>query len=167
MNAPSLSKKNAVGCQRLACHFWCHLLWVSKPGWIPHFIACLQGIPQIHLWCNAYLPINGQHGSLVFLIHVLVQVFKISYSLSILSLWIQRGRLPDEAVLNRSLIRVCTDNVIKLLQPSHAASHQHSSHQGNTCFITTKRIVLKVLILIKHWKITKVLTVGKNTCQLL
>ena len=50
---------------------------VSKPGWIPLlvcFIACMQGIPQIHLWCDTCWPLDGQHGSRACLIHILVHV---------------------------------------------------------------------------------------------
>ena len=39
---------------------------VSKPGWIPSlacFVACMQPIPKIHLWCNTCWPLGGQHGS--------------------------------------------------------------------------------------------------------
>ena len=42
------------------------------------FIACVQWIPQINLWCNACWPPDGQHGSQAFLIHILVQEWAMS-----------------------------------------------------------------------------------------
>ena len=35
------------------------------------FISCVQWIPQIHLWYNTCWPLDSQHGSQTFLIHVL------------------------------------------------------------------------------------------------
>ena len=45
--------------------WWC-LPWVLKPRcylsleWV---LACMQRIPQIHLWCDTCQPFGGQHGS--------------------------------------------------------------------------------------------------------
>ena len=36
--------------------------------------ACIQWIPQIHLWCNNCRPLDGPHCSKAFLIRVLVHV---------------------------------------------------------------------------------------------
>ena len=50
--------------------FWWHLPWVSKLGKIRSltcFFACMQWIPQIHLWCGTCWPFGGQHGSLAIL----------------------------------------------------------------------------------------------------
>ena len=31
--------------------------------WLACFVACMQWISQIHLWCNTCWPLDGQHGS--------------------------------------------------------------------------------------------------------
>ena len=49
--------------------FWRRLPWVSMSGWIPSllcFIACMQWIPQIYLWCDTCWPLGGQHGVMLF-----------------------------------------------------------------------------------------------------
>ena len=46
--------------------FWWHMPWVSKPGWIPLlacFIAYIQWISQIHLWCDTCWPLGSQPSS--------------------------------------------------------------------------------------------------------
>ena len=53
--------------------FCWRLPWVSKPGWIPCMLSCLCD-PQIHLWCDTCWLYRGQHGSQVFLIHILTDV---------------------------------------------------------------------------------------------
>ena len=54
--------------------FTWHLPWVSKPGWIPFCMLSHLCDSQIHLWCNTCWLYRGQHGSQVFLIHILVNV---------------------------------------------------------------------------------------------
>ena len=34
------------------------------------FLIYVQQIPQIQIWCDTCLPLSGQHGSQVFLIHI-------------------------------------------------------------------------------------------------
>ena len=34
------------------------------------FVACMQWIPEIHLWCHTCWLYRGQHGSWAFLIHI-------------------------------------------------------------------------------------------------
>ena len=49
-----------------ATDFLWHLSRVSKQEWIPSlacFAACVQWIPQNHLWCNTCWPLGSQHGS--------------------------------------------------------------------------------------------------------
>ena len=48
-----------------------HLSWVSTPKWIPLlvcFIAYVQWIPQIRLWCDTCWPLGGHHWTLIFLL---------------------------------------------------------------------------------------------------
>ena len=33
------------------------------------FVACMQWIPQIHLWCDTCWPLDGQHGSWLRSLH--------------------------------------------------------------------------------------------------
>ena len=42
----------------------------------------MQWIHQIHLWCNACWPFDGQHGSRTFLIHLLVHFIWFSFPFS-------------------------------------------------------------------------------------
>ena len=48
--------------------FWWCLPWVSKGEWIliACFIACVQWISQIHLWCDICWPLDGHHCSEIF-----------------------------------------------------------------------------------------------------
>ena len=39
------------------------------------FVAFIQYILKIHLWCDSCWPPDGQHGSRAFLIHVLAHVY--------------------------------------------------------------------------------------------
>ena len=41
------------------------------------FLACMQWIPQIQLWCNTCWRLGGQHCSSAFFIHVLVFLMSI------------------------------------------------------------------------------------------
>ena len=57
--------------------FWWYLLWDSKPGWIPsaaRFLTCIKGF-QIHFWWDTCSPLDSQHGSRAFLIHILVHMY--------------------------------------------------------------------------------------------
>ena len=48
--------------------FWWYLPWAQSQG---RSLPCMEWIPQFQLWCDTCRPLDGQHGSWAFLIHIL------------------------------------------------------------------------------------------------
>ena len=52
------------------------------------FVACVQWIPEIHLWCDTCWLYRGQHGSWAFSIHVPADASTSIVVIDILAIWL-------------------------------------------------------------------------------